>query len=54
MRDMMNLIAYADGSMDLIAISDTIHASLEALIPLVDKLTGAGLLEICEGQGKSQ
>ncbi len=53
-RDMMNLIAYADGSMDLIAISDTIHAPLETLIPLVDRLTEAGLLEICEGRGKGQ
>lgn len=45
----MNLIAYADGKIDLIDISDTIHTPLDELIPLVDKLMEAGLLEVCEG-----
>lgn len=48
-RDMMNFIAYADGKTDLIDISDVIHAPLDELIPLVDKLTEVGLLEVCEG-----
>jgi aminopeptidase-like protein len=44
-RTMMNLIAYADGSNDLISISDRIGAPLSDLYPLVDNLTKAGLLE---------
>lgn len=48
-RNMMNLIAYADGKTDLIDISDVIHAPLDELIPLVDKLMKAGLLDVCEG-----
>ena len=46
---MMNFIAYADGKMDLVDISDTIHVPINELIPLVDKLTETGLLEACEG-----
>ena len=45
----MNFIAYADGKMDLVDISDTIHVPINELIPLVDKLTETGLLEACEG-----
>lgn len=50
--DMMNLIAYADGATDLIDISNTIGVSLDALIPLVDKLLEAGLLEVQDEVGE--
>lgn len=45
---LMDLLAYADGSNDLIAISDRIGAPLQQLYPLVDSLTNAGLLETSE------
>jgi len=45
-RDMMNFIAYADGSNDLIDISNTIGVPVWELYPIVDKLLGAGLLLI--------
>lgn len=43
-RDMMNLLAYADGSNDLVAISDIIGVPAWRLYPLVDSLLKAGLL----------
>lgn len=45
---MMNLIAYADGTHDLIEISDIIGAPVSMLIPIARKLYDAGLLEIAE------
>jgi len=42
-RDMMNLIAYADGSNDLIDISNTIGMPVWELYPIVDRLVRAGL-----------
>lgn len=45
-RDMMNFIAYADGSNDLIDISNTIGVPVGKLYPIVDKLLEAGLLLI--------
>lgn len=41
---MRDLIAYADGTLDLIAISERIHCPTDVLIPLVDKLEKSGLL----------
>jgi aminopeptidase-like protein len=43
--NIVNLLAYADGTEDLLAIAERIGVYFEDLIPLVDKLTAAGLLE---------
>jgi len=43
-NDMMDLLAYADGTRDLIAISDSIRVPVRRLYPLVDELAGKGLL----------
>ncbi len=40
-----NLLAYADGRSDLLAISDRIGVPVRDLIPLVEKL--GDLLEVC-------
>jgi aminopeptidase-like protein len=40
----MDLLAYADGTRDLIDISDTIHVPVRRLYPLVDALVQEGLL----------
>lgn len=47
-KKMTNLIAYADGTEDLIRISSRIGVSVKELIPLVDKLCEAKLLEIAD------
>lgn len=41
---MMNLIAYADGTNDLIDISNIIDVPVWKLYAIVDTLAGAGLL----------
>ncbi len=46
--DMKNLIAYADGTNDLLAISDRIGCPMGRLIEIVKKLTEHGLLNIEE------
>lgn len=43
---MRDLVAYADGRIDLIEISDRIHVPIDQLIPLIDKLLENGLFEI--------
>ena len=47
-KKMTNLIAYADGTEDLIGVSTRIGVSVEELIPIVDQLYEAGLLEVAE------
>lgn len=44
-KKMTNLIAYADGTEDLIEISTRIDVSVEELIPILNRLCEAGLLE---------
>ena len=51
-KKLTNLIAYADGGTDLIGISSRIGVPVEELIPHVDKLCEAGLLEIVGRQGE--
>jgi aminopeptidase-like protein len=43
-RDMMNLLAYADGRTDLIGIADWIDCSAEDCIAIAETLAAAGLL----------
>ena len=45
LRAMMNLIAYADGTRDLIDISNAIGAPVSMLIPIVKKMEEQGLFE---------
>lgn len=47
-RKITNFITYADGTNDLIDISNLINVSIEDLIPIVDKLTKSDLL--CTGE----
>ena len=42
--DMLNFIAYADGTNDLIDISNIIQVPVRNLYPIIEKLTAAGLL----------
>jgi aminopeptidase-like protein len=44
-RDMMNLIAYSDGSRDLLGVAEKIGAPMWELIPLATRLQSEGLLE---------
>ena len=45
LRATIDLLAYADGARDLIAISETIGVPMRELYSLVDELSEAGLLE---------
>lgn len=45
-KKLTNFIAYADGRRDLIEIGVKIGVPLEELIPMVEKLTAAGLLDV--------
>ena len=44
-REMMNLIAYADGSRDLLSIAETIGADMLELVEIADRLKAEGLFE---------
>jgi aminopeptidase-like protein len=50
-RALLDLLAYADGTNDLIDISTTIGVPVSDLVPLVDALRGAGLLAECPASG---
>jgi aminopeptidase-like protein len=43
---MRNLIAYADGTQDLIALCDTLDEPFETLADLADMLADAGLFSL--------
>lgn len=45
-----DLLAYADGTNDLIDISNRIEAPVDILLPLVKKLLEAGLFEVCKDE----
>ncbi len=44
-RDIMNVVAYADGTRDLIGLAETIELPAADCIAITDKLKAAGLLE---------
>ncbi|HYE00499.1 MAG TPA: DUF4910 domain-containing protein [Alphaproteobacteria bacterium] len=44
-RTMMNVLAYADGTLDLVALAEAIEADAFECLPIVERLTAAGLLE---------
>jgi aminopeptidase-like protein len=45
-RDMMNLIAYSDGTRSLLEIAEKIGAPMWTLIPIAERLKAEGLLEV--------
>lgn len=45
-RTLMNLLAYADGQQDLLAIAETIGVFAKELVPLAECLVQAGLLRV--------
>lgn len=47
-RDMRNVLAYADGKTDLITISDTIHVSPWDIAPIIETLVNAKLLVVSD------
>jgi aminopeptidase-like protein len=47
-RTMMNFIAYCDGKNDLFGISEIIGVPVSKLIPLAEKLEGAGVISLKE------
>lgn len=46
-RGMMNFITYADGSLDLLQISEIIKMPVWDLIPIIEKLLSKDLIEVC-------
>jgi aminopeptidase-like protein len=48
-RTMMNILAYADGKHDLIAIAERINVPAETCVPILETLHGEGLVERLEG-----
>jgi aminopeptidase-like protein len=44
-KDMLDVLAFADGAHDLIAISDAMHVPASQLYPIVDRLVAERLLE---------
>ena len=44
-RDMMNVLAYADGERDVIAIADEIGCAADECIEIIDTLRREGLVE---------
>lgn len=44
-KDMLNLISYADGETHLIQIAEQCHCAVSTLIPIVEKLTSHGILK---------
>lgn len=47
-KDILDVLAYADGTNDLIAISDLTGVPVPRLLPIVDRLVREGLLEATE------
>jgi len=47
-KDTLDVLAYADGTRDLIAISDLTGVPVSRLYPIVDRLVAEGLLEASE------
>ena len=50
---MLDLLAYADGTRDLIAISDVIGVPVADLYPLVEALVAEGLLGEIDAAGSA-
>jgi aminopeptidase-like protein len=50
-RDLKNLLAYADGTRDLIELADVIGADAVHCLPIVETLKQAGLLEVLDRPG---
>lgn len=48
MRDTMNLLAYCDGTHDLVDVSDIINVPVWELHPIVERLIGMNVLEVVE------
>ena len=48
-RTMRDVIAYADGTNDLVAISDIIGKPVREIVPIVEQLVKAGILQELEG-----
>lgn len=53
-KETTDFLAYADGTNDLVDISNRIHAPVQRLYPVVDTLMAAGLIEESEGERAAQ